>query len=212
MIKYKILSVDDAERSVRVRFFTDTVTEEKMAQPNSDGVVERGSDGSPLRCRTDYTVNIWKVPTPSSSEVHDEIMRNAPAGWLELMEAVADEGTVTALMPTLSDSLNETLDWNPPKPPMPVLSRRQLLLGLSSDGFITNQEARDSARTGAPPSSIASILDQHVNDPDARIAADVTWAAMSGAWYSDPLTQMLKNSQNIPDETFESMWRRWAQL
>jgi len=69
--KFKILSFDLSQHSIVVRYYTDFLTEDNLATSfNLDGSIERNKDGSPIRCQTDYNLNIWKTnPPPTEEEI-----------------------------------------------------------------------------------------------------------------------------------------------
>lgn len=79
-INYKILSVNHNEHSMEVRYFTDLLTEEKLAIDSN-----RNPDGTPVRCRTDYNLTIWHIPC-TIDDVIEQIKSSAPADWLKTKE------------------------------------------------------------------------------------------------------------------------------
>ena len=58
-IKYKIIGCSEEERSIIVRFYSDVITEEELADRDTDGEIIRHSDGSIKNCRTDYNINLF---------------------------------------------------------------------------------------------------------------------------------------------------------
>lgn len=107
-IKYKIIELVPEEHSITVRFFTDKITEDMLATEfNNEGDIVRRNDGSPLRCRTDYFINIMKTPTPSIDEVKEMIKLNAPAEWLYMQEQILNP-TVDTSLTDLEPLLNTT--------------------------------------------------------------------------------------------------------
>lgn len=98
VIKYKILEVNESERSIVVRFYTDILTEEKLASfRNADGSAITEQDGSIKQCRTDYHINIWQVPTPTGEELHNLILSHAPVAWFELQEKILNPSIDTSM-------------------------------------------------------------------------------------------------------------------
>jgi hypothetical protein len=81
MIKYKIIEVNQAEHSIVVRYYTDTVTEESLATDVLDGVIRRA--------RTDYSIDL-PIPTPTGADLEAIIMAVAPTKWLTERELLAD--------------------------------------------------------------------------------------------------------------------------
>lgn len=97
MIKYKIVEVHPSEHSIVVRFFTDKITEAAM-------VVQTADDGTILRCRTDYNVEL-PVPAPTGAALDAFIQARAPVDWLTTQEKVADplvDTSLTGLQPLLN--------------------------------------------------------------------------------------------------------------
>lgn len=88
-IKYKIISVDENEHSMVVRFFTGTMTEEDLALEVNGGEV--------TRARTDYNITVWPTPAPTGDELHEYIMRHAPLDFFALHDAIKDPGIDTSL-------------------------------------------------------------------------------------------------------------------
>ena len=81
-IHYKIVEVWPDDHLMIARYWTDILTEEMLA-----GDVNRNPDGTPVRCRTDVAINI-PIPVPSEEELDVFIKKNAPLGWLKMMEDV----------------------------------------------------------------------------------------------------------------------------
>jgi hypothetical protein len=81
-IHYKIVEVWPDDHLMVARYWTDVLTEEMLA-----GDANRNSDGTPVRCRTDVAINI-PIPVPTGKELDVFIKRNAPLGWLKMMEDV----------------------------------------------------------------------------------------------------------------------------
>ena len=115
-VKAKIVSVDQANHSVVVRYYTDILTEDKLAtsfkpekyQPDPENapddwltrtVIARSEDGAPLCCRTDRAVDVVEVPAPTGQALLDYITKRNPPNreWLELMEKVSDPAVDTSM-------------------------------------------------------------------------------------------------------------------
>lgn len=93
---------------------------------------------------------------------------------------------------------------------LPPLSRRQLLLGLAAEGFITPQEALAAAQSGAVPAAVDAIFAQL---PQAeQLGARITWAAMSQAERGNPLVGLMAAAQGVSPAALDALWRGWAQL
>jgi len=79
-LHYRILSVDEDEFSMVVRFFTDEISERELSiNPNEQ------SD-TPDRCRTDYNLNLWREMT--EDQLHQHIAQSAPVQWLMRKERI----------------------------------------------------------------------------------------------------------------------------
>lgn len=97
-IKYRIIAVDSKEHSIVVRYFTDKITEEMLAtQFNDDNSPTLNEEGYPVRCRTDYHINIFQVPSPSQEEIIKTINVNAPFEWFKMQEGLLDPNVDTSL-------------------------------------------------------------------------------------------------------------------
>lgn len=94
----------------------------------------------------------------------------------------------------------------------PLLTRRQLLLGLMLDGFITADEALAAAQTGAVPAAIQATFDAKITDVIDRARAVVTWATARDILRTDPLTKMLQDSKGLTDAQLDALWTKWAAL
>jgi hypothetical protein len=73
-LHYKIISVDEAEDCIVVRFYSDMMSEEELC-------VERDREGKITRCRTDYNINL-PIPAPQEERLHKFILTKAPDWWL----------------------------------------------------------------------------------------------------------------------------------
>jgi len=97
-VKYRIIKVKPEEHSIVVRYFTDKITEEILATEfdiNDNPVLTE--EGFPTRCRTDYHINIFQVPSPSEEEIVKIINYNAPYDWLNMQEQIKDPEVDTSL-------------------------------------------------------------------------------------------------------------------
>jgi hypothetical protein len=94
-IYYKILEVVPDEHSVVVRYYTDKFTED-MLDMDVEHKLPRREDGSPVRCRTDYNLNL-PVPAPKGEELHQYLMRCAPVDWFDIKEQILNPNVDTSL-------------------------------------------------------------------------------------------------------------------
>lgn len=95
--------------------------------------------------------------------------------------------------------------------PAPLITRRQLLIGLMTEGFITSDECL-AAASGAVPAAVQAIFDSMIPDPVERTKAIVTWATVRDVLREDGLTKMLQASRNLSDAELDAMWARWAEI
>lgn len=102
-IKFKILEIDNNQHSIVVRYFTDYFTEDNLASSfttdqSGQPVIDRRPDGSPIRCQTDYNINIWKaVPTPTEKDIIAAAQQGAPYDWFNLKYDVINPNVDTTL-------------------------------------------------------------------------------------------------------------------
>lgn len=69
-IKYRILRVNEADHSFVVRYFTDTLTEDLLANYfDGEGNIIRDANGYPVACKTDTNITIFNNPTPSQNDI-----------------------------------------------------------------------------------------------------------------------------------------------
>lgn len=97
-LKYKIINVDEKEHSIMVRYYTDVITEDFLANMfDEHGQIVRNEDGSPKVCRTDSHFNIWQTPSPTHEELEKLIINAAPVEWLKLQESIKNPEVDTSL-------------------------------------------------------------------------------------------------------------------
>jgi hypothetical protein len=89
---YKIVEAWPEDHLIVVRYWTDIITEEFLAQPDSTPM----ADGSPNRCRSDTTFTL-PVPTPTGEELDKLISSGGPVEWLKLLESIHDPSIDTSL-------------------------------------------------------------------------------------------------------------------
>lgn len=76
-INYRILSVDEGERTMVVRYWTDRLSERALS------ILPDETGDTPARCRTDYNLSIAD-PAMSADQIHDYIVASAPVEWFEV--------------------------------------------------------------------------------------------------------------------------------
>lgn len=93
---------------------------------------------------------------------------------------------------------------------MPPISRRQLLIGLAAQGWITAEEAVAAAAGGVMPAAVEAAV--AALTPAEQTAARITWAAMSGAYRLDPLVELLAAAQGVTAEEVDAFFTACAQI
>lgn len=91
-IHYKIVELWPDDHLVVVRYWTDNISEMDLASDQN-----RKEDGTPVRCRTDVSINL-PVPMPTDPEEIDKIIKVAgPISWLKMLEDVKNPDVDTSL-------------------------------------------------------------------------------------------------------------------
>jgi len=81
-IHYKIVELWPDDHLIVARYWTDVFTEEMLASDSN-----RKADGTPVRCRTDVTINL-PIPVPTKDELDIIVKKAGPIAWLKMMEDV----------------------------------------------------------------------------------------------------------------------------
>ena len=101
-IKYKILSIDTAEHTMVVRFYTDKMSEEDLCSHRKhDGSPMLTEDGTVANCRTDVNLAIWQYPAPGKEELEVYIMSHAPIAWFKHKEQISNPEVDTSMSSVL---------------------------------------------------------------------------------------------------------------
>lgn len=100
-INYKILEIDESNRTMIVRYWTETISQEELRSSE-----ESKEDGTPVRCRSDISINI-PIPEPTAEELHKILMRNAPDIGLQTLEKMKTNDPETTLV-VIPDLINQT--------------------------------------------------------------------------------------------------------
>jgi hypothetical protein len=136
-IHYKIVELWPDDHLIVARYWTDKLTEEMLASDSN-----RKENGTPVRCRTDISINL-SVPPQEGEELDKLIIKNAPYGWLEILESVIDPNVNTDTSHIVSlVEVKKTIDENTLKkiltPPVMIVPELQeseieeLLKGLKN--------------------------------------------------------------------------------
>jgi galactose-1-phosphate uridylyltransferase len=90
-INYRIISVDEMQHSMVVRYWTDIVTEEMLAAEfEQNGKIRTTRYGYPIKCASDYNLMFYDKPMPTKEELEHFIIHSAPTTWLKHKEDVLD--------------------------------------------------------------------------------------------------------------------------
>lgn len=135
-IYLKIIKHITEEHSVIFRYYTDVINEEFLAHHDGRGNIERLSDGSPARCRTDSNLNIFDSTILSEDELKKYIVTNAPPpiSWFELQEKI-QKNELSNSADVLSSAEGKTFTFTKEEltPPAPVDVEQLLNQLLSAD-------------------------------------------------------------------------------
>lgn len=106
-VHYRILKVDNLERGIIVRYFTDILTEDMLANSIDDaGSIMRTDEGYPIRCRTDWNYTIYDL-NATEEDIQQIIRNGAPVDWFRMQEAILDSNIntdITAIAPPESST------------------------------------------------------------------------------------------------------------
>lgn len=83
-LHYRIIEADENAHQIVVRYWTDRISEISL---RSDDFMRDSS--VPLRCRTDISLSL-PIPTPSSEEIQEILLRHAPIEFFKTLENVLD--------------------------------------------------------------------------------------------------------------------------
>lgn len=113
MISYKIIELIPERHTAVVRYWSDDVPLDAL-------VVERDSEGNPLRCSTDIALSL-PIPLPEGPALHDFLLSRAPVQELQLVKNVNDPAVDTSL-DGLRDLVGLTFEGDPPAPRQLIVS------------------------------------------------------------------------------------------
>lgn len=90
------------------------------------------------------------------------------------------------------------------------ISRRQMILGLLKEGFITSQEAVAAAQVGAIPAAVQTAFNNLT--PADQVTATIAWASANVIRLNDPFVKLVISAQGITDEQINQYFREWSVL
>ena len=125
-IKYKIVEIDEQNQLMVVRYWTDWLTEEELAIDSN-----RKPDGTIVRCKTDYTINIWDH-MKTQEDIENVILNTIPVDWFKLQYAVKTpeiDHTVNGRLSHLKNLVNKTFVKN---------------IKIKNDSVINKEQGSDS--------------------------------------------------------------------
>jgi hypothetical protein len=126
------------------------------------------------------------------------------------MIQVIVDGVARAATPQEVASVADAAPVLPPEPPVPSLTRRQLLLALTGAGFLTPEEALAAATTGAVPAALAAVM---ASLPlEDQLGISITWASMAVAERSSPLWALLTAAGIATEEQIDALFVAGATL
>lgn len=122
---------------------------------------------------------------------------------------VADDngwsGRADALPPGVTPAAYEP----PPEPVPATITPRQLILGLLSDGHITEAEA-EAWTQGTLPAAVETVL--ATLPATEAVVARISLRTMREVRRDDPLTATIAAHAGIDDAGVDDAFRRWAAL
>lgn len=124
-------------------------------------------------------------------------------------EPPVDHISVETTEGAIGDTYTNGTFIKPEQPPLSVkpilsISKRQLLIALVNNNFISDQEAIDAATSGAIPLSMQGLI--------VSMADKVTWAAMTVIERDHPLVQAFAQGANLDEETLIAFFNQASTL
>jgi len=97
-VKFRILSKDEENHSIVVRYFTDILTEEILANSfDAAGNIIYDPRGYPRSTRADYNYNLYSYNTPTEKQIIDFVKDKTPWMWLQTQENIINPNVNTSL-------------------------------------------------------------------------------------------------------------------
>jgi hypothetical protein len=111
-IKFKIVKVVPEEHQIMVRYYSDTMPEEKLVSAYDE-------NGDVARYRTDYMITL-PIPVPTGDDLDAYIMRHCPVGWFDTQEKIANpkiDTTMDSIKSLIGKEKVVKVDLTPPAAP-----------------------------------------------------------------------------------------------
>ena len=210
-IYYRIISKDENEQNIVVRYWTDSISEDTLAVDYLTGSIERDNYGHPKHCRTDYNFTLydselWK----NESKLNEFIINNAPVSWFELKEKVSNNSvntSITAVKLGKTSSANVTPIVLSSIPPL--ISDRQFFQQLAIIGIITEEEALNANRA-IIPAALLALIEQLPEEQQFDAKMKVSGATQF--LRSDPLTNAIGTAFGFTSEQIDQFFIDAAKL
>lgn len=101
--------------------------------------------------------------------------------------------------------------YEDPGQPVPhTVTRWQLIEGLATVGWITEQEALDAASVGAMPAAVEAVISSLPEEDQFK--AKMKWINFQNALRDDPLVAALANAQGKTEDEVDEFFRLCASL
>jgi hypothetical protein len=86
-INYRVLSYNEKDHSMTVRYWTDILSEDDLALIFDEyGKIVYNANGYPVRARTDVNLTFYNNPNPSEEDILNKIKKSSPFEWMKLLE------------------------------------------------------------------------------------------------------------------------------
>lgn len=89
-----------------------------------------------------------------------------------------------------------------------TLTRRQVIIGMVSEGLISETEGIALAATGAAPAAVDAMI--ATMPADQQAAARITLAAFTVAYRLDPMTALFQQAGGMTDEQMDAFFTAYA--
>lgn len=149
-------------------------------------------------CEIDHPRHGWIPFTVDPADT------GAPFDVAALDAEIRAAGTIAAYVPPV-------VDPNEARAAM-QLTRRQVMIGLASEGLITAQEAIAAGNTGSAPPAIEAVF-AAMPEPQ-QTAARITWGTFSVAYRLDPMIPVIAAAATPPldDAALDAFFAAYAAI